>query len=99
MVSREPDPILKRLRRKHIRCAKQMNVIRNDDVATDTPEICCLPCGDQSSRDILVRQQPSSAVRTCCEENDGRSKTGFNRWKMCRCLSLISAGVRSRVPR
>ena len=99
MISPERDPVLKRLRRECIRCAEQMNMIRHDDVATDSPEICCLPSRDHSSRGILVRQQRSSPVRAYREENNDRWKAGFNRWKVRGHLSLISAGARPRVRR
>ena len=63
MISPEADPVLEWLRRECIWRTEQMNVVRHDDIATYTPEIRSLPCCDESSGRILVRQQRSSPVR------------------------------------
>ena len=47
-----------------------MNVVRHDDIATYTPEIRSLPCCDESSGRVLVRQQRSSPVSAYGEENN-----------------------------
>ena len=88
MISPERDPVLKRSRRECIRRTKQMNVVRHDHVATDTPEVRCLPCGDESSRRLLVCEQRLSPVSTYREEDNDRSEANFDGRKMGRFLSL-----------
>jgi hypothetical protein len=88
MISPERDPVLKRSRRECIRRTEQMNVVRHDHIATDTPEVRCLPCGDESSRRLLVCEQRLSPVSTYREEDNDRSEANFDGRKMGRFLSL-----------
>jgi len=88
MISPERDPVLKRSRRECIRRTEQMNVVRHDHVATDTPEVRCLPCGDESSRRLLVCEQQLSLASTYREEDNDRSEANFDGRKMGRFLSL-----------
>ncbi len=68
-----------------------MNVVRHDHVATDTPEVRCLPCGDESSRGLLVCEQRLSPVSTYREEDNDRSEANFDGRKMGRFLPFKAA--------
>jgi len=68
MISPETNPVLERLRADRIWRAEHMNVVRHDDVATNPPEICRLPCRNDQSRCSFVCEQRSSPICANCEE-------------------------------
>jgi len=97
IISPETNPVLDRLWRECIWRAEQMNVIRHDDVATNPPEICRLPCRDDQPRCFVVREQRSSPVRAHGEEDNYRSEPSLDCRKMRRFLPFKAArNVRRR---
>jgi hypothetical protein len=72
-----------------------MNVIRHDDVATNSPEICRLPRCDDQSRCFVIRAQ-SSPVRAHREEDDDRSESSFDCRKVRQFFPFRAARQRSR---
>ena len=73
------DPILKRAWRKSIWRAKQMDVIRHHDVATDAPEIRRFPSVDNALHGVFIRKQPFSSMRANCQKNNDRRENRIAR--------------------
>ena len=54
------------------RRAKEMNVIRHDDVGADHPSICCAPCFEQCVVDRRIRELLLALSRANCDKDDRR---------------------------
>src|SRR2546423_1414937 len=67
-----------------------MDVIRQDYVATDNPEIGACPGFDEQFCRRIVREQWTAGLCAYSQKNDDRTKTGLDCRKMCGAPSLAS---------